>query len=160
MERTMRGNDKVIEQLNAALSSELTAIVQYMTHAEMCDNWGYERLGQLTKGRAIEEMKHAEGLIERIIFLDGTPAVKVGLVPKIGAKVQQQLEYDLASEHGEVRQYNDAVKLCTDANDTGSRELFEHLIEVEERHVDFLEAQLHSIQEMGTANYLSEQMHK
>lgn len=115
----------------------------------MCDNWGYDRLGQLTKGRAIEEMKHAERLIERIIFLDGTPAAKVGLVPKIGAKVQQQLEYDRASEHDEVRQYNDAVKLCTDSKDTGSRELFEHLIEVEERHMDFLEAQFHSIREMA-----------
>lgn len=85
----MRGNEKVIQQLNAALSSELTAIVQYMTQSEMCQGWGYKRLGNLTKARAIEEMKHAEGLIERIIFLDGVPSVEVGLKPQLGSKVQE-----------------------------------------------------------------------
>lgn len=154
----MRGNDKVIEQLNAALSSELTAIVQYMTQSEMCQNWGYARLGGLTKKRAIEEMKHAEGLIERIIFLDGIPSVEVGLKPRIGASVQQQLEIDLEDEHDAVRQYNDAVKICVQEKDEGSRQLFEAMIKDEERHVDFLEAQLHSIQEMGVANYLAQQL--
>ena len=156
----MQGNKKVIEQLNAALSSELTAIVQYMVQAEMCDNWGYNRLGQLTKARAIEEMKHAEGLIERIIFLDATPAVNVPLTPNAGSNVQQQLEIDLKDEHDAVWQYNESVKVCTEMADEGSRDLFEEMIEDEERHVDFLEAQLHSIKEMGIANYLSEQMHK
>jgi bacterioferritin len=85
----MRGDKKVIDQLNAALSSELTAIVQYMTQSEMCQNWGYKRLGDLTKARAIEEMKHAEGLIERIIFLDGIPSVEVGLKPQLGSTVQE-----------------------------------------------------------------------
>ena len=142
----MQGNKKVIEQLNAALSSELTAIVQYMVQAEMCHNWGYERLGDLTKRRAIEEMKHAEALIERVLFLDGTPGVVVGLVPKIGAAVQQQLEIGLKDEVDAVRQYNEAVKVCSQAADSGSRELFQHMIQDEERHADFLEAQLHSIQ--------------
>jgi len=155
----MRGNEKVLEQLNAALSSELTAIVQYMVQAEMCDNWGYKRLGQLTKARAIEEMKHAEGLIERIIFLDGIPEVKVGLKPQVGANVQQQLEIDLKDEIQASRDYNKAVQVCMTAKDEGSRELFEDMIEDEERHVDFLEAQLHSLQEMGLANYLAEQLH-
>lgn len=154
----MRGNDKVIEQLNAALSAELTAIAQYMVQAEMCQNWGYERLGELTKKRALEEMKHAEGLIERILFLDGTPAVNVALLPKIGANVKEHLEIDLKDELEAVEQYNNAVKVCIGAADAGSRELFEHMIQDEERHADFLEAQLHSIQEMGIANYLSEQL--
>jgi len=156
----MRGNDKVLEQLNAALRSELTAIVQYMVQAEMCDNWGYLRLGQLTKKRAFEEMKHAEGLIERILFLDGTPEVNVPLTPQTGANVQKQLEIDLKDEIEAVHQYNGAIKVCEAEKDEGSRELFEDMIEDEERHVDFLEAQLHSLHEMGIANYLSEMLHK
>lgn len=154
----MRGNEKVIQQLNAALSSELTAIVQYMTQSEMCQGWGYKRLGNLTKARAIEEMKHAEGLIERIIFLDGVPSVEVGLKPQLGSKVQEQMEINLKDETDAVRQYNDAVKVCAEARDDGSKSLFEGMIRDEERHADFLEAQLHSIKEMGVANYLAQQM--
>jgi bacterioferritin len=154
----MRGDPKVIEQLNAALSSELTAIVQYMTQSEMCQNWGYKRLGERTKARAIEEMRHAEGLIERIIFLDSIPSVDVGLKPQLGSNVQQQMEINLKDEHDAVHQYNGAVKVCVEAKDDGTRMLFEHMIKDEERHVDYLEAQLHSIHEMGIANYLSQQM--
>ncbi|MGB8768538.1 MAG: ferritin-like domain-containing protein, partial [Candidatus Korobacteraceae bacterium] len=99
----MRGNEKVIEQLNMALSAELTAIAQYMVQAEMCESWGYHRLAALTKTRAIKEMHHAEGLIERIIFLDGTPAINVPLTPKVGATVEQQLEFDYADEADAVR---------------------------------------------------------
>ncbi len=154
----MQGNKKVIEQLNAALASEVTAVVQYMVQAEMCQNWGYQRLGDLTKRRAIEEMKHAEGLIERILFLDETPEVGVALKPQIGADVQKQLEIDLKDETDAVRQYNQAIKVCRDSNDAGSRELFEHMILDEERHADFLEAQLHSIDQIGIENYLSQQL--
>jgi bacterioferritin len=154
----MQGDKKVIEQLNAALSSELTAIVQYMTQSEMCQNWGYKRLGDLTKSRAIEEMKHAEGLIERIIFLDGIPSVDVGLKPQLGSKVQEQMEINLKDETDAVRQYNEAVKVCVDARDEGSKALFESMIRDEERHTDFLEAQLSAIKEMGVANYLAQQM--
>jgi bacterioferritin len=154
----MRGDKKVIDQLNAALSSELTAIVEYMTQSEMCQNWGYKRLGDLTKARAIEEMRHAEGLIERIIFLDGIPNIEVGLKPQLGSKVQEQLEIDLKDETDAVRQYNDAVKVCAEASDDGSKSLFESMIRDEERHADFLEAQLHAIKEMGIANYLSQQI--
>jgi bacterioferritin len=118
---TMHGNEKVIQQLNAALSSELTAIVQYMTQSEMCQNWGYKRLGENTKVRAIEEMKHAEGLIERIIFLDSIPTVEVGLKPQLGSKVQEQLEINLKDEQGAVRHYNEAVKTCVEARDEGSK---------------------------------------
>lgn len=154
----MRGDTKVIEQLNAALSAELTAIAQYMVQAEMCESWGYKRLGGLTKARAIQEMHHAEGLIERIIFLDGVPAVDIPLTPKIGATVQQQLEFDYADEEDAVRQYNDAAKLCREVGDAGSKDLFEKMIQDEERHADFLEAQLHSIKEIGIGAYLSQQL--
>jgi bacterioferritin len=154
----MRGNEKVIEELNAALSAELTAIVQYMTQSEMCNNWGYKQLGERTKKRAIEEMKHAEGLIERIIFLEGMPRIEVGLKPQLGGNVQQQMEINLKDELDAVRQYNHAVQVCTQASDDGSRTLFEHMIQDEERHVDYLEAQVHAIEEMGIANYLSQQI--
>jgi bacterioferritin len=154
----MKGNQKVIEQLNAALSDEMSAAVQYMVQAETCGAWGYHRLAALTKARAIEEMKHAERLIERVIFLDGSPDVAVPLTPKIGDDVQQQLEIDLADETKAVRQYNDAAKICAEAGDAGSKDLFESLLQDEERHADFLEAQLHSIKEMGIGPYLSMQL--
>ena len=154
----MQGNKQVIEQLNAALSSELTAIVQYMTQSEMCQNWGYTRLGDRTKARAIEEMRHAEGLIERIIFLDSIPKIDVALKPQLGSKVQEQLEIDLKDELEAGVDYNKAVKICSDASDDGSKALFERLIVDEERHADFLESQLHAIKEMGIANYLAQQV--
>jgi len=154
----MRGDKKVIQQLNAALSAELTAIVQYMTQSEMCQNWGYKRLGGLTKARAIEEMRHAEGLIERIIFLDSIPSVDVGLKPQLGSRVQEQTEINLKDELDAVRQYNEAARICVEAGDDGSKALFEHMILDEERHADFLEAQLHAIEEMGIGNYLAQQL--
>jgi len=156
----MRGNAKVIRELNDALLAELTAIVQYMVQAELCDNWGYARLGALTKKRAIQEMHHAEGLIERIIFLDGTPDIEVGLKPRVGQDVKAQLEIDLEDERDASKQYNKAVEVCQDSGDNGSRELFEKMIKDEEDHVEFLEAQLQAVQDMGIANYLSEQLHK
>ena len=154
----MHGNKMVIEQLNRALASELTAIVQYMAQSEMCQNWGYTRLANLTKQRAIEEMKHAEGLIERIIFLDAVPTVDVGLKPQLGNNVQQQMEINLKDEQDAGRDYNEAVRICVEAKDQGSKLLFDRMIQDEERHADFLESQLHSIKEMGIANYLAQQM--
>lgn len=154
----MRGDNKIIEQLNVALSSEMTAVVQYMVQAETCESWGYSRLAGLTKARAIQEMRHAEHLIERIIFLDGTPEVAVPLTPKIGKSVQEHLQLDYDDEEGAVKQYNDASRLCREAGDNGSKELFDSMITDEERHADFLEAQLHSIKEMGVGAYLAQQM--
>jgi len=154
----MKGDKKVIDQLNSALCSELTAIVQYMTQSEMCQGWGYKKLGEHTKVRAIEEMRHAEGLIERIIFLDSIPTVNVGLKPQLGSKVQEQMEINLKDEQDAVHEYNQAVKICVAAGDDGSKALFERMLKDEERHADFLEAQLHSIKEMGIANYLAQQM--
>jgi len=156
----MKGSNKVIKELNAALSSELTAIVQYMVQAEMHNNWGYRGLGETTKKRAIEEMRHAEGLIERLLFLDSTPSVDVALKPRIGKTVKAHLETDLEDEHDAVRQYNDAAAVCVDEGDNGTRELFEKMIKDEERHTDYLEAQLHSIGEVGIDNYLAQQMHE
>lgn len=156
----MKGNEKVIASLNKALHDELTAIVQYMVQAEICENWGYAKLAAATKARAITEMHHAERLIERIIFLDGTPNVSVPLAPEVGDTVQKQLESDLASEDGAIREYNEGVALCAKEGDAGSKDLFEALLADEEKHADFLEAQLHSIKEMGIGAYLSQQLGK
>lgn len=154
----MKGSEKVISQLNAALSDEMSAAVQYMVQAEMCAGWGYRRLSALTKARAIEEMRHAERLIERLIFLDAIPAVTVPLKPRLGENVPQQLQIDLADETNAIKMYNDAAKICSEAGDAGSKDLFEGLLHDEERHADFLEAQLHSIKEMGLGAYLSQQL--
>ena len=155
----MRGKDKVIASLNQALRAELTAINQYFLHAEMLDNWGYHRLGEIIKKQSIDEMKHAEQVIERILFLDGAPNLGIGLSIKAGENAKGQLESDLALEIEAVAQYNAGVKTCTEEGDNTSRELFERLLKDEEKHVDFLEAQLHAIEEVGIQNYLSEQMH-
>jgi bacterioferritin len=152
----MRGNPNVINELNAALKAELGAVLQYMVQAEMCENWGFPRLSSLTKRRAFEEMRHAEALVERILFLDGTPEVRVALAPTVGATVTEQFEAGLGDETGAIRDYNQAVRICREADDTGTRELFERMIVDEERHADFLEAQLHAIKEMGIGNYLTQ----
>ena len=154
----MQGNAAVIKELNTALSSELTAIVQYMVQAEMCDNWGYKKLGALTKKRAIEEMKHAEVLIERIIFLDGMPVVAVPLKPQVGADVKAQFEIDLKDELDAIKNYNDASRICRENGDNGSKDLFEKLLHDEEEHADYLETQLSMIEGLGIANFLMEQM--
>ena len=155
----MRGKDKVIASLNQALRAELTAINQYFLHAEMLENWGYHRLGEIIKKQSIDEMKHAEQFIERILFLDGAPNLGIGLSIKAGENAKGQLESDLALELEAVTQYNAGVKTCTEEGDNTSRELFEGILKDEEKHIDFLEAQLHAIEEVGIQNYLSEQMH-
>jgi len=154
----MKGDPKVIKQLNAALSSELTAIVQYMVQAEMHNNWGYYGLGEITKRRAFQEMHHAEHLIERILFLDATPTVDVALTPRIGKDVKSHLETDLADEHEAVEQYNAAAAICVDQGDNGSRDLFEKMIKDEEGHVLYLEGQMQIIKDTGIENYLATQM--
>jgi len=155
----MHGNEKVIAELNTALSGELTAIVQYIVHSEMCDNWGYRRMAAFIKKQAIDEMHHAEGLVERILFLDGTPQVNLSLSPKIGPTLKAQLDNDLAAELAAVKEYNDAVKVCGDAGDNGTRELFQKMVTDEEQHADFLETQIQLVSEIGLDNYLAQQMH-
>lgn len=156
----MKGNAKVIERLNKALSDELTAIVQYMVQAEICENWNYGKLAGATKGRAIQEMHHAERLIERIVYLDAMPKVNIPLTPEIGETVEKQLQADLASEAQAIKDYNADIAFCAEVGDAGSKDLFEALLGDEEKHADFLEAQLHSIKEMGIGAYLSQQMDK
>ena len=154
----MRGKVKVIAHLNEALKAELTSISQYFLHAEMCENWGYHRLGELIKRQSIDEMKHAEELIERILFLEGTPNMGMGLSLKVGSTVKMQLEADLGLELEAVAQYNAAMKTCVEEGDNTSRELFQKLLKDEEKHVDFLESQIHLIEEVGLGNYLARQM--
>jgi bacterioferritin len=153
----MRGNDTVIAWLNEALKAELTAINQYFLHSEMCENWGYTRLAAAGKKESIDEMKHAEMLIERILFLEGAPVMTELFPLRIGANVRAQLENDLALELDAVPRLNRAIQAATEAGDNGSRDLFEKILTDEEHHVDFLEAQLHVIGEIGIQNYLAEQ---
>jgi bacterioferritin len=154
----MRGDKDVLLQLNAALKAELTAVVQYMVQAEMCESWGYGRVASEIKKQAIEEMRHAEGLIERILFLDGTPVVDITLTPKISPNVKAQLEDNLKDETDAVQQYNAAIKVCTEAGDNGTRELFQRMVKDEEGHTDGLEARLNALREIGIENWLAQQM--
>ena len=153
----MKGNLKVIAELNKALKEELTAINQYFLHAEMCENWGYRKLSDFIRKQSIGEMKHAEVLIERILFLDGSPSM-MPLELNVGGTVKGMIESDLALEVSAVRQYNDAVAIATKEGDNGSRDLLVQLLKDEEDHVDFLEAQMHQIKELGYERYLSMQM--
>jgi bacterioferritin len=153
----MKGNPKVLEQLNRTLREELTAINQYFLHAEMCENWGYEKLSDYIKKQSIDEMKHAESLIERILFLDGSPSMEP-LALTIGSSVKDMIKSDLDLEIGAVAMYNEAVQIAMENKDNGSRDLFVKLLKDEEEHVDWLEAQMHMIKEMGYERYLTMQM--
>ncbi len=154
----MKGNEKVIEALNEMLADELTAINQYMVHSEMCANWGYGELHEAIEKRAITEMRHAEKLIGRIIFLEGIPIVSKLNPLHIGGDVETQLRNDLASETGAVKMYNDGIRLAVEQGDNGTRALLEAILHDEEDHVDWLEAQLDQIAQMGIQNYLVEQV--
>ena len=148
----------MIAALNEALAEELTAINQYFLHAEMCENWHYEKLAQKIRKESIDEMKHAEVLIERILFLDGTPNMTEPMRVNIGANVKAQLEADLKLEINAVAMYNRCVQLARDEGDNASRELFERLLRDEEGHVDWIEAQLYQISEISYERYLSQQI--
>jgi bacterioferritin len=152
----MKGNEKVIAKMNDLLSDELTAVNQYMVHAAMDANWGYEKLHGSVEKRAIDEMKHAEMLIDRILFLEGIPVVSELKKVVIGAKVDLQLKNDRTSEEDAVKSYNDGVRLAVEVGDNGTRELLEAILKDEERHIDWLEAQLDQVDQMGIQVYLSE----
>lgn len=156
----MKGDPKVIAFLNQVLKAELTAINQYFLHAEMCDNWGYYRLAKLAKKESIEEMVHAEKCMERILYLDGTPNMSDYFKINIGQDVESQFKNDLQLEYDAVKRLNDGIKLCVAQGDNGSKDLAEQILSDEEHHIDWLEAQLHSIGEMGIANYLAQQLKK
>lgn len=154
----MKGNDKILEHLNARLADELSAINQYMVHSEMCADWGYEELHEAIEKRAIDEMKHAEKLIGRIIFLEGRPTVS-NLGPiHIGADVKAQIENDKNAETGAVRDYNADIKLATELDDNGTREMLESILGDEEVHLDWLESQIDQIDQMGIQVYLGQQL--
>jgi len=154
----MQGNPKVIALLNEALKEELTAINQYFLHAEMCENWHYSKLGDYIRKQSIDEMKHAETLIERILFLDGTPNLTELMQLSIGKNVREQLESDLKLEINAVAMYNRAVQISREERDNTSSKLFESLLKDEEEHVDWIEAQLYQINEIGYERYLSQQI--
>lgn len=153
----MKGNEKIIEKINDLLSDELTAVDQYMVHAGMCDNWGYKKLHDAVEHRAIDEMKHAERLIDRILFLDGKPIVTVLKKITIGVEVEEQVKNDHGLETGAIKSYNDGIRLAVELGDNGTRELFESILKDEEAHIDWIETQLDEISQMSIQNYLVEQ---
>lgn len=150
----MKGHEKIITALNDYLADELTAINQYIVHSEMCANWGYTKLHHAVEKRAIQEMKHAEAIIARILYLEGTPIVSNLKPMHIGAKVDAQIKNDLESEAEAVKAYNDGIRLCMELGDSGTRELLEDNLKDEEAHIDWLEAQLDQMEQMGLPNYL------
>jgi bacterioferritin len=153
----MKGNEKLIATLNSLLSDELTAVNQYMVHAEIAENWGYGKLHDHFQKRSIDEMKHAEKLISRIIFLEGRPVVSEYRKMSIGAEVPQQLANDLALENGAVKAYNDAIKLAGEVGDFATREVLEKILLDEDRHVDGIEEMMDQIKHMQLPLFLSTQ---
>ncbi|MGD0784559.1 MAG: bacterioferritin [Sedimentisphaerales bacterium] len=154
----MKGDPKLIECLNGLLASELTAINQYMVEAEMCENWGLAKLGDMEQKRAITEMKHAETLIGRILFLEGLPVVSKLNDIKIGAEVPQQFTNDLAAEMVAVRGYNAGIELCVKLGDNATKEVLEGILKDEDAHVDQIEEQMDRVKKMGLQVYLGTQM--
>lgn len=153
----MKGDPRLLQTLDALLADELTAINQYMVHSEMAANWGYDRLHEAVERRAIDEMKHAEKLIARILFLEGRPTVSKLNPVHIGGKVDEQIQNDLESEREAVRAYNEAIRLADEVSDAATRELLESILADEDRHLDWLEEQLDQIEQMGLGLYLSTQ---
>ena len=154
----MQGKPEIIATLNNLLADELTAINQYMVHSEMCSNWGYGKLHEAIEKRAVSEMHHAEKLIARIIFLEGQPQVSKLKDIHIGTNVEAQLKHDLAAEQGAVVVYNAGVKQAAVLDDNATRELLESILKDEEDHLDWIEAQLDQVSQMGIQNYLAQQV--
>jgi bacterioferritin len=156
----MKGNPDVIKVLNEVLRKELTGINQYFIHAKMCKNWGYAVLGEHAWNESIDEMKHADQIVERILFLEGTPNVQAYDKIQVGSNVKQQLENDLGLEQAALAVLRPGIKTCLDAHDDATRELLEHIVVDEEHHIDWIETQLHQIKEVGYENYLAQQIFK
>ena len=154
----MKGADQIVTALNDVLTAELTAVNQYFIHARMCENWGYQRLWKTVRAESIEEMKHADSLIERILYLEGVPTLqRLGKV-NVGQTVPEQFRLDLEVEKSAVKALNTAIELCRSLGDNGTRDLLEHMLRDEEDHANWLEAQLTLIQQTGEANYLAQQI--
>jgi len=154
----MKGNPKIIEKLNDLLADELTAINQYMVHSEMCADWGYEKLHKAIEQRAIAEMKHAEKLIGRILFLEGQPVVSTLKKITIGQDVEAQYKNDWMAENDAIKSYNDGIKLTAEIGDNGSKDLLESILKDEEDHIDWIESQIEQIKQMSIQTYLTEQI--
>ena len=154
----MKGNQKILETLNELLADELTAINQYMVQSEMCADWGYEKLHEAIEKRAIDEMKHAEQLIGRILFLEGKPIVSNLNKINIGATVNAQHKNDHEAEEMAIKAYNEGIKLAVEVGDNGTRDMLEEILEDEEEHIDWIESQLDQIEQMGLQVYLGEQL--
>jgi bacterioferritin len=156
----MQGDARIIEALNEVLTAELTAINQYFIHFRMCDNWGYKRLAAKKRSESIEEMKHADNVIERILFLDGIPNMQRLSPVRVGETAIEQHKVDLALELDAVKRLNEGIALALDCADNGTRDLLERILKDEEDGIDWLEAQLHMIEEIGKEAYLTEQINE
>jgi bacterioferritin len=156
----MKGNDQVLSLLNDLLTNELTAINQYFVHAKMCENWGYERLAHKIREESIDEMKHADMVISRILFLEGVPNLQRLNKLRVGETVREQLESDLQLEYSAIAFLNQGVTAAREAVDNASKDLFERILVSEEQHTDWLETQLELIRQVGEQNYLSQQIKK
>ena len=156
----MKGDDQIIEALNEVLTSELTAINQYFIHHKMCDNWGYSRLSHKKREESIDEMKHADRIIERILYLDGVPNMQRMNPVRVGEDAIEQHKLDLDVEVDAIARLNKAIELCVSKSDNGTRELLESILTDEEEGADWLEAQLHQVDEIGKSAYLAEQIHE
>ena len=155
----MRGDDEIIELLNDVLTAELTAINQYFIHAKMCDNWGYRRLASHGRDESIDEMKHAERLIERILYFGGVPNLQRLFAVRVGETVSEQFDVDVALEYGAVERLNAAIARAVETGDNGTRELLAEILVSEEEHIDWLETQQETIRQIGVEHYLSQQLH-
>ncbi|MBX3185261.1 MAG: bacterioferritin [Polyangiaceae bacterium] len=156
----MKGEPQIIDALNEVLTSELTAINQYFIHFRMCEDWGYERLAQKKRSESIEEMKHADKVIARILYLDGVPNMQRYFPVKVGEEPVEQHQLDLELEVEAVKRLNRAIALCRDLHDNGTREMLEAILKEEEEGIDWLEAQLHQVKELGRERYLAQQIHQ
>ncbi len=154
----MKGDDEVIQALNDVLCNELTGINQYFIHAMMCKNWGYKRLEKHAYEESIEEMKHAQEIMDRILYLEGAPNMQKYMKINVGRTVPEMMKLDLAVEHDAVKRLNRGIALATEKGDNGTRALFEKILVSEEEHIDWLEAQLQQIKDMGAENYLAQQI--
>ena len=154
----MKGDKKLIDSLNSLLADELTAVNQYIVHAEICDNWGYKKLHKFIEKRAVDEMKHAEKLIGRILFLEGLPIVSDLKKMHIGAEIPKMMANDHESEEGAIKSYNAAIKLAGDVKDYATREILEAILKDEDAHIDGIEMNLDQISQMGLAVYLTTQV--
>ena len=155
----MKGNDEVLAILNEVLTGELTAINQYFVHAKMCDNWGYQRIATHTRDESIDEMKHAERIVERILFLDGVPNLQRLSPLKVGESVVEQFRNDLAVEIQALERLHRGIALAIEKTDVGTREMLADILVDEEEHVDWLETQLETIAQIGVEHYLAQQLH-